>query len=233
MYSTRIAVCALIVGALLAACADQTPVDPLDTTETAAPSFSYLNGPGNPGNSPVYRFEEYGYLSITDPDKGLRVRLFDALDTWRCGGSADDPFWVSQYVDGDHVKNLSKSQDVPVVVYPWPEDPNKTYCDFLAEDWLYKGTAMVQINDNNVFWFMGTGGNNTYSLRVNGAVEDDAGQMYKLTGNNKYTVKGLCCFFGYDPGTGDPYYVDPADEWMTEMSVIETISIHPIQNGGN
>ena len=85
------------------------------------------------------------------------------------------------------------------------------------------GTARV--NDNNVFWFTGTGGNNSYGVRVNGIVEDPAGAMYRLTGNNHYVVRGLCCFFDFNPD-GTPFFVDPADEWVVEMSVIETIKIH-------
>jgi hypothetical protein len=71
-----------------------------------------------------------------------------------------------------------------------------------------------------VFWFTGTGGTDSYSVRINGTVEDRAGDLYAITGNNKYTLKGLCCFD----------WIAAEDEDYRVMSMIETLKIHPIGN---
>ena len=184
-----------------------------------------MNGPENPGNSLVERFEWYSWLSITDYEQGIRVRLYDALNTWRCEGDADDPLWDYQDVLKEFevftLRTHEHSGEIPIVVYPFPNNPDKTFCEFLAEDWLYKGTGQARSHDNNVLWWTGTGGTNSYGWRVNGTVQDRGGNMYKVVGNTHYTVRGLCCY----PD------VPLEDEWVEFMSIIESVKIHPIQNG--
>jgi hypothetical protein len=195
---------------------DQQPVEPPTDQVAEAPTLNFMNGPENPGESPVYRFRDYGYGSLFDFDRGLRVRLYDTFNTVACGGDVDYPAWDYQDVDGDRVRSISQVREVPVVVYPFPNTPGKPFCNFLAEDWLYKGTGYAHINDNNVFWWMGTGGNNSFSVRVNGTVEDPAGGLHQLNAINKYVVKGMCCF----PD------IPLAEEDYEYKSVIETIQIH-------
>ena len=206
---------------------DQQPVEPAAEQIAEAPALNFMNGPENPGNSPVYRFNDIGPNSVFDfaggdwwecgPETGcLRARLYDTFDTWRCGGAADDPIWDYQDVDGDRLKSVNQVKEVPIVVYPYPNTPGKSFCDFLAEDWLYKGTGMARVNDNNVFWFTGTGGNNTYRTGVNGTVEDREGGVHQLIATNSYVVNGMCCFD----------WIPLEDEDYREIKKIETIKIH-------
>ncbi|MGB5301879.1 MAG: hypothetical protein WBP10_18055 [Thermoanaerobaculia bacterium] len=211
----RIPLIVALVSFVALSC-DQQPVEPVPDQVAEAPALNFMNGPENPGNSPVYRFRDYGYGSVFDFDRGLRVRLYDTFNTVACGGDADYPIWDYQDVDGDRVRSISQVREVPVVVYPFPNTPGKEFCDFLAEDWLYKGTGYAHINDNNVFWWMGTGGNNSFSVRVNGTVEDPEGNLHQLNAMNKYVVKGMCC-------APD---IPLAEEDYEYLSVIETINIH-------
>ena len=206
----------VVLALFVAVSCDQQPVEPAPDQVAEAPTFNFTNGPENPGGSDVYRFKWYGAVSITDYEQGLRVRLFDTFDTWRCGGATDDPLWDYQDVDGDRVKSVNQVQEVPLVVYPWPNNPAKSYCDFLAEDWLYRGTGMAAINDNNVYWFTGTGGNNTFSTRANGTVEDRAGGLHQFNAISKVVVKGMCCFD----------WIPLEDEDYREIVVVENIKIH-------
>ena len=208
---------------VFAACTEQAPVAPVED----GPAFNFMNGPENPGN--VLRFEYYGILSITDPVRGLRVRFYDTFDTWRCGGSTDDPVWAYQDTQegefGAVVQEVAKSQELPFVVYPWPNTPGKDFCQFLQEDWLFRGTGTVSLNDSNYFWFTGTGGTDAVTIRAQGVVEDAAGNKHNLTAFTHYVVNGLCCFFGYDNGT--PFYVAPEDEDYKQPVVKEWIKITP------
>jgi hypothetical protein len=206
----------VVLALFVAASCDQQPVSPSgDQVVAEAPAFNFMNGPENPGNSPVYRFKDYGTVVLYDFEQGLLLRLYDALDTWRCGGSADDPIWDYQDVDGDRLKSVDQVQEVPLVVYPF-NTAGKPFCEYLAEDWLYKGTVTARANDNNVFWFTGTGGNNSFSTRVNGAVEDRVGVLHQLNAINKYVVNGMCCFD----------WIPLEDEDFTEVNIVETIKIH-------
>ena len=206
---------ALGLAAVLAvSCTDQATTPTAMNDGAVAPSFGFLNGPENPGDSPVSRFEFYGPLSITDTDQGLRVRLYDTFNTFRCGGTADDPFWAYQDVDGvDRLKSINTVKEVPVVVYPWPNNPDKEFCDFLAEDWLYRGTGMARVNDNNVFWFTGTGGNNSFQTHVNATVVDPAGDAYSLNALDKVVVNGMCCF-DWIPLEDEDYRVITETTWI-------------------
>jgi len=234
----RLAVFSLLAGVTALIACEQLPSEPatnvlaipaIDVADEVAPAplLNYMNGPEMPGNSPVERWAGGGWISVTDPDKGLRARLYDTFNTIRCGGSADDPDWwdyqdIWSNPDGI-LKSHWQANEVPIVVYPWPNTPGKDFCDFLAEDYLAVGTGTAVANDNNVFWFTGTGGNNSYGILVKGTVEDGDGNTYNVVGRNHYTVRGLCC----------EGFVDPTDIWVEEMSTIETIKIHPIRNGHN
>ena len=206
----------VVLALFVAVSCDQKIVEPAADQVAEAPAFNFMNGPENPGNSPIYRFKEYGPNSVFDFERGLRARLYDTFDTWRCGGAADDPLWDYQDVDGDRVQSVNQVQEVPIVVYPFPNTPGKSFCDFLAEDWLYKGTGTARVNDNNVFWFTGTGGNNTFSTRVNGTVEDRTGGLHQLNATNKVVVNGMCCFD----------WIPLEEEDYTEVVILETIKIH-------
>lgn len=213
-----------LVPLVFAACTEhQAPVPDVE----AEPSFNFMNGPDNPGN--VLRLEAYGYLSITDPVEGLRVRFYDTFDTWRCGGSTDDPIWVYQDTQegefGATVQEVGTSQEVPFVVYPHPNTTGKPFCQFLQEDWLYRGSGTVRVNDSNYFWFTGTSGTDAVTIRANGTVEDAAGNTHNLTAFTHYVATGLCCFFGYD--NGEPFYIAPEDEDWTEVLYKTWIKITP------
>ena len=204
--------------AFVAASCDQQPAEPPAQQVVEAPAFNFMNGPENPGESPVYRFRDYGPGSLFDFDRGLRARLYDtfAYAAAGCEGLTGIPIWDYQDVEGDRVRSVSQVREVPIVVYPFPNTPGKPFCDFLAEDWLYKGTGYAHVNDNNVFWYMGTGGNNSFSVRATGTVEDRAGGLHQLNAINKYVVKGMCCF----PD------IPLAEEDYEYINVIETIRIH-------
>ena len=72
MHIIRIAGCVLAVGALVVACAEQTPVDPGETATVAAPEFNWMNNPDN-GNFKVYR-DAFDWINCwSDAENGLRV----------------------------------------------------------------------------------------------------------------------------------------------------------------
>lgn len=224
--------CFILVPLLFVACTEQQPAAP---DIEVAPSFDFMNGPANPGQSPVVsRFADNGFLSITDLDRGLRVRLYDTFNTFRCNDpGVPDPIWGYQdaFTSNERLKSLVRSQEVPLVVYPFPntvQGPGlEEFCRFLEEDWLYRGWGNAHNNDNNVFWFTGTGGNNAFGVRAQGTVWDRDGNKHGLTAQDHTVVNGLCCWFFDDPVTGEPVYIPEEDEDFREIKRTRWIKITP------
>ena len=238
----RISLVVALVTFVAVSC-DQQPVEPAAEQVAEAPAFNFMNGPLNPGNSGIDRWNGWSWGALVDFDEGLILRLYDALDQVRCGGDTPrQEMWDIQDIWGDSFDPLSppweepfpwdlisvsKIVDVPLTVHPLGH-PNPGvdldgYCEFMQDEVLAVGTGKARVNDNNVFWWTGTGGNNSYGVRVQGTVQDGDGNWYNVHGNNHYTVKGLCCV----------PQVDPADEWIKEMSTIEWIKYTMIRSGQN
>ena len=206
----------LLVASLAVGCTDETA--PTAATEAVAgPSFNFTNGPDNPGASIVFRFDNIGGNFLLTTDGELFVRHFQSDDIFFCGGSQGFPNWtfndVWQFFPEFPAvfRELAKSGEIPVFIYP--PFPGGDFCDFLANDWLYKGTHTLVNPDNNFFWFLGVGDQDSFGWSAHGFVEDPSGNRFRYTEEFRIIVHGPCC--------------DPAD--FTINVAVANIRVHPIR----
>ena len=171
----------LPILALALACEDQ-PVAPQVDQSVEAPAFNFMNGPANPGNSGVYRFQDWTLLWTTDPQRDLGATHYQSDDWLSCGGTQGFPLSDVQLVTNpqgahDAVHQLAKAGDIPVLIYRLSDVPGwsnpAVMCAFLADGWLYRGTHRMVLTDNDLF--VDGPGANAFGMSAHGTVEDPSG----------------------------------------------------------
>ena len=75
--------------------------------------------------------------------------------------------------------------EVPVLMYP-DNVNNKPLCDYLRDDWLYKGTGRLRYHDNNLFFDPSR--TNVFSWRGEGKVVDRSGRELNYTEEQSFVV---------------------------------------------
>jgi hypothetical protein len=156
----------------------------------------------------VFRFGDRALVRLDYfTDEGVRiVRHYPSDDSFEvCGGSQQAPVLEEQYVSDPNAINgvivvLRKTGEVPVLIYP-PNDGTKDFCDYLAEDWLFRGTGRLRYQDNN--FFFDPSRTNTFGWRGEGTVYDQSGNRYHYTEEQ---------FFVVDP---EPFTVHKISEQLT------------------
>ena len=181
------AVVLLAGSALLPACTERSVSAPVDR-----PVFSFTNGPDHPGSSGVFRFGDQLIVRLDYfPDPGLIVRHYPSDDSFEvCGGSQQTPVVEEQFVSDPNAINgvivlLRKTGEVPVLIYP-DNVNNKPLCDYLRDDWLYKGTGRLRYHDNNLFFDPSR--TNVFSWRGEGTVVDRSGKRFNYTEEQSFVV---------------------------------------------
>ncbi len=134
-------------------CQDATP----GPTAPDAPLFNFSNGPGNPGNSGVIRFQDtFGFISWDDNLLAFHIRA-DELPA--CGGSPVDVLADFQIVTNpaEITQGTFHYVDAPIFVYRTSdvlallllEDPTDeeilALCTIVENDWLYRGTHSLTV----------------------------------------------------------------------------------------
>jgi hypothetical protein len=178
MRSTTLAGSVLVVLGL--ACAEPTVPD------RPPPSLSFGNGPSVPGSSGVLRLGDQLLVGLVyETNGGVRLVLhFLADDSFEvCGGSQAFPVVAEQFVTDPGLINgvivaLRLSGEVPVLIYP-PNDGGKDLCDYLRNDWLFKGTGRLVYNDNNYSFDPSRA--NAFGWSGQGTVYDPSGNRYRYT----------------------------------------------------
>jgi hypothetical protein len=142
----------------------------------------FINGPENPGNSGVYRFEDYFFVWTTDPERDLTATHYRSDDWTLCGGAYGFEPAEIQWVTNprgvaEAVRQLVKDDDAPVLIYQTSAQPGwgdfAAQCEFLANGWLFRGTHRTVANDNDLF--LGGPGANSFGWRMHGTVYDHDG----------------------------------------------------------
>ncbi len=174
---------------------DQQPVQPVDEQVAESPTFNFMNGPAEAGV--VQRLQMMGFWFAEHDDLGIEFvpaeDLGDYIGIYDCGGSSDIPRYDAQ-VAGDLEKgrlHLVGQKVAPVYVYDLSDLldafyswDNEVFCEFYANEWLYRGEARVIWNDNN-FW-----GDpqytNVWGFRANGFLWDLDGVRHRYHQNVTY-----------------------------------------------
>jgi hypothetical protein len=136
----------------------------------------------NPGNSGVYRFQDWTWLWSTDPQRDLMATHLQSDDWLNCGGTqgfalSDVQFVTNPQGAHDAVHQLAKAGDIPVLIYRISESPGwsdpAVMCAFLADDWLYRGTHRMVVTDNDLY--TSGPGANSFGMSAHGTVYDPSG----------------------------------------------------------
>lgn len=190
----RILVPVLLAGLAVAGC-EQEPVGPTVDPSAEPATLSFLNGPENPGNSGVVRFEDVTLVFTSDPQRDLIATHYQSDDWTLCGGANGFETAEIQWVTNprgvfEAIRQLFKIDDAPVLIYRTSEQPGwgdfAAQCAFLADGWLYRGTHRAVANDNDLF---GTGpGANSFGWRAHGTVFDHDGNECRYTEIQKAVI---------------------------------------------
>jgi hypothetical protein len=169
----------------LVSCSDDVGYQPpVDDTPVSLDNFT--NGPDSPGNSGVFRFDD-GVLiaTTTDPARDLVAYHVFAEDWIGCGGGSGFPLADVQGVETPNgvIHLVGRYYDIPVYIHRLSDVPvggtQEEFCDFLANDWLYRGTHDLIYTDSD---FLGTANAvASYGWRAHGTVFDPAGEQFHYT----------------------------------------------------
>lgn len=177
----------LLVTLLLAACGD-SPVAPENAPPGEAVRFNFLNGPDNPGEAGLFRFEGTPLLFSIYPAEDLFIAHFQADDSdVFCGGGTSFALAAIQIVANQETveRRLRALKDAPVFIYRW-SDPEPDNCVFFTQNWLYKGThSMVEV-DNNLEAGLNNTGANAFGLTAAGTVYDPEGTRCSYNEHQKF-----------------------------------------------
>jgi hypothetical protein len=159
--------------------------------------------PANPGNSGVFRFEDVLITNSTDPGRDLIAWHIFAENWTGCGGTENFPLADVQTIEtpSGAVHWVGVHSEIPVYIYrlsEWNALGNAEICDFLANDWLYRGTHTMRATANDVT--QAGHGASTFGWSAHGVVEDPAGTVYRYTEQQRAI---------FDQRTGNA-------KWMTE-----------------
>ena len=158
-------------------CSDPPTTSTTLNDDAVAPSFNFFDGPDNPGNSGVFRFQNVEFVATTDLNRDYYAIHFQADDWSVCGGASDplasDVQWVTNMEDV--VRAITQLVDAPLFIYRLSDlfDPDLDLCSWLEEDWLYQGTHTVKSHDND--FFNSGPGANSWGWSGQGRVYDQAG----------------------------------------------------------
>ncbi len=119
MHVMRIAGCALAVGALLVACAEQSPVDPPERATVAAPTFGIGNAPDQTGV--VYRGSAGWWLRFDDAATGWSITFGLNLPE-ACTGTAvfDELQWADKDLPVEFFRDNSLNVFESAYTAVWP-----------------------------------------------------------------------------------------------------------------
>jgi hypothetical protein len=190
----RIPILLALVGFVAASC-DQQPAEPQLDHVTEALTLNFMNGPENPGESDVYRWDGRFIFWTDHPDLNLATEYMYAEDqgwygTWKqyhCGGTHDHPKWDMQESGNqeNRVTMVAQRKNTPVYVYHSDElgaayhTDEATFCEYIANEWLYKGEIDMIYTDNNSWWWLNPDAQgNPFGFRANGHVWDPDGNRY-------------------------------------------------------
>lgn len=175
----------LTLALFVAVSCDQQPTDVVEQPVATAPAFNFMNGPAFPGNSGLERLssnETFNYtLDFEAPWLLVTYDPFEAYAGCTLDFPDDAPPWdiqEKQRVTKDGVLTTRLLQgDLDVTLYDhfiWDTEYTSV-CEFLVNDWLYRGTAKFVVHREYLddVWQRNV-------ASANGVVEDRDGNLYRL-----------------------------------------------------
>jgi len=184
--SRRITLAFLV--ALLAVSCDQQPVGPQSEQVAELPTLSFINGPQNPGNSPIDRsFDEWCYwCATTDLVRDLYATHQNPWEYFCNGGPLVQWDW-QEINNGKQIIN-AQTRGQPLYIFDMSDlfeafaGEWEAFCTFVADEWLYQGTHDMNANET----WNGDFSKGYTQMMGTGLVYDHAGTPYEYSEKQKY-----------------------------------------------
>jgi hypothetical protein len=151
MRSLRLAA-PLVAAALAISCTERT--GPSDVARPTPPvSYDFINGPGSPGNSGIFRFQDHYFFGVfVDESAGLiSIQGLENTVADLCadlGEFALADFQLKPHNAGE-VNSLLVALSSHVQILALPAEPGDFCEDLSGAPVLYSGTAALHRTDNN------------------------------------------------------------------------------------
>jgi len=182
---------ALVVGlaVVVAVGCNQQPVEPQSDQVAEVATLNFMNGPEQPGNSGVERWHGWRHwTSTTDPVRGLWASHYQADDRDVCLTLPIRAAWDVQLVEKGNGGATANAQlrDAPLLIYDRGDAitacvgaaDREACCEFMATQYLYKGTHDATANDNS-YWDTEDQKQNVWQFKAHGVVYDGDGNKYR------------------------------------------------------
>jgi hypothetical protein len=173
MRSLRLAV-PLIAAALVLSCTEKTA--PTEAAPSSPPvAFDFINGPGSPGNSGIFRFQDVVFETTVDESAGL-FSIHGLLNTVAdlCAGLGEFDLMDLQLKphSAEEVNSLIVDRESPVQIFALPAEG--VSCESLSgAPVLYSGTVTFRETDNNETPTGSEGGRaNSFGWTSRGVLDD-------------------------------------------------------------
>jgi hypothetical protein len=163
------------VAVLCGSCTERTaPTDGIPGSLTA--SFSFINGPGSPGNSGLFRFEQFYFeVGIDERSRLVSIHGLQSTVADMCGGLGESHLADHQFKphNAGELNSLIVDRTSPVQILELPAEPGDFCEDLSGAPVLYRGTAAFRRLDNNLT-STGLEGRraNTWGWTVEGVLDD-------------------------------------------------------------
>jgi len=185
-----------VLALFVAVSCDQQPAAPQADQVAELPTLTFINGPQNPGNSPIDReFDEWCFwCATTDVEKDFYATHQSAWEYFCNAGPTVQ--WDYQEINNGRLIINAQTRDQPLFIYDMSDffatyaaGDQEAWCTYLADEWLYEGTHDMTATESWAGeWIVSEG---HQQMIGNGQVHDHAGNQYKYSEKQKWmTGKG-------------------------------------------
>lgn len=178
--------------ALFVVSCDQQPAAPQADQVVELPTLSFVNGPQNPGNSPIDReFDIWCYwCASTDIVRDLYATHQNPWEYFCNAGPTVQ--WDFQEIDNGRLIINAQTRGQPLYIFDMSDlfeayfigigGDWDSFCTFVADEWLFQGTHDMDANESwNADFSKGL-----TQMMGTGLVYDHAGNPYTYTEKQKY-----------------------------------------------
>jgi hypothetical protein len=176
MRSLRLAA-PLVTAALAVSCTERT--GPSDVARPTPPvSYDFINGPGSPGNSGIFRYQDNYFFGVfVDESSGLiTIQGLENTVADLCAGLGEFALVDFQLKpqNAGEVNSLLVALSSPVQILALPAESSGDFCeDFSGAPVLYSGTVALHRTDNNFTETGSEGGRaDSFGWSAHGVLDD-------------------------------------------------------------
>jgi hypothetical protein len=181
-----------VLALFVAVSCDQQPAAPQADQVAEAPTLSFVNGPTNPGNSPIDReFDEWCYWCASFDAAEYYYATHQSAYEYFCNAGPTVQ-WDYQEINNGRLIVNAQTRDQPLFIYNMTDlfdayaiglgGDWDSFCTFLTNEWLYQGTHDMNATET---WNADLSKGHEQMMGT-GMVHDHADNPYTYTEKQKY-----------------------------------------------